>query len=77
MRAGRWFGSRLQAIARRGRRGDEVVSVVMRGRPKTVADLEVERRAVRPSWPIGPQLSDKKECWAKNGEKNRNLDYKF
>jgi hypothetical protein len=36
-----------------------------------------ERRAVRPSWPIGPQLSDKKECWAKNGEKNRNLDYKF
>jgi hypothetical protein len=33
MQAGRWFGSRLQAIARRGRRGDEVVSVVMRGRP--------------------------------------------
>jgi hypothetical protein len=30
------------------------------------------------TWPIGPRLPGKKECWAKNGEKkNRKLDYEF
>jgi hypothetical protein len=26
---------------------------------------------------MGPQVPDKKECWLENGEKNKNLDYKF